>query len=88
MSKLGIDANRRLLEIITERGHDEEKRSAEVLRAGLRFQTQGVRHRVCSDLKAGAKPKMGGMKENVCACKQSSMIRSWKKNGCKEREQM
>lgn len=45
MSKLGIDANRRLLEImiITERSYDEEKTSLGVLRAGLRFQTQGVR---------------------------------------------
>lgn len=45
MSKLGIDANRRLLEImiVTERSYDEEKMSLRVLRAGLRFQTQGVR---------------------------------------------
>lgn len=44
MSKLGIDANRRLLQImiITGRGYDGEERSLGVLRAGLRFQAQGV----------------------------------------------
>jgi len=44
VSKLGIDANRRLLQImiIMERGYDEEKRSLGGLRAGLRFQAQGL----------------------------------------------
>lgn len=31
-----------------------------------------------SDLKAGAKLKMGAITDNVCACKQSSKIRRWK----------
>lgn len=43
---------------------------------------------MCGDLKAGAKLKMEGIKEKGCACKQSSKIRRWKKNGCKERGQI